>query len=606
MKNTLINKIVVVLLVATTFSACSDDVLDKVNPNQISTESFWKNLDDLNSGINAVYNALKNGNVLDIGSEYNRSDMTYPGYGRPNTSNVHYLQSFNDSNGASGKWAALYAGIFRANQVIAACERLEGTFSEEGEEERAAILAQARGLRGLFYFYLHSSFNEGSVPIYDFVPANETELFQPVSSATDVKGFFMADLEHGLANLPATYSKNNAGKLTAGACAALLGKAYLYAGDYANAESYFRKVINDYDYALTPDIGSNFTTRDELNQESILEINYSLTYKSEINPYSAEQTSSTLNFALSPVGGWRSMYPACWLIMEYKKEQLDTSDPRNIVTRDVYDETGNVTGTVTELRKYSLRTSHSVALVDDLDLDYYGQVPAITTPFNNGETSYWRKYTNWDIAESEKDISASFPRSGVNIRVIRLADVYLMLAECLIQGGTNDAGVDEALVYINKVRKRSGVVLLGAIGSGEYPISDHDNITYDANSLMEHLMYVERPLELSAEGHAIRAIDLRRWGIAKQRFTELAQKEYYATNFEYEYFDFEDLTEDGDPKKKKITRWGALLSDDGAEEADPIYKEFDKSAENYLESENAYWPIPNAEVTANPKLYDNQ
>lgn len=605
MKKTIFKKTVLATLVlAITCFACSESFLEEANPTLLSSDSYWKTIDDLNGGLIAVYSSFKDGNVLRTGDEYNRSDMTFPGWGRPNTSNVYWLQTFNNSAGApNSKWQALYKGIFRANQVISATESLMGSFgSTEAEEQATQILAQARTFRGLFYFYLHSGFNNGAVPIFDFVPQSEEEFYKPISSEDAVQAFYLADLEFGMTNLPVSYPDNQAGRLTAGAAAALLGKSYLYDNDYAMAAQYFKAVIEDYGYTLTPDIGSNFTTRDEFNEESILEIAYSLGFKAEISPYSSEQVSSGLNFAFSPRGGWRSLYPACWLNMEYRNEVLDTKDPRNTVTRikrqanglPVLDANGDPEMDIDVPRVFSLRTSASIALPDDLDTQYYGLTSAQGTAYNNSETSYWRKYTNWDITDNEKSISASTPRSGVNVRVIRLADIYLMYAEALIAGGTSEAGLDEALVYVNKVRKRSGVRLLGISGTGEFPLNDHDDVSYTAQTLMEHLMYVERPLELSAEGNAIRSIDLRRWGVTKQRFQELSELRYYSDHYKFE-------TEDG----KTGTRWGSLLKNDGAQDANEKFTEFVQAAANYSEALHGYWPIPNSEETANPKLYDS-
>jgi hypothetical protein len=281
--------------------------------------------------------------------------------------------------------------------------------------------------------------------------------------------------------------------------------------------------------------------------------------------------------------------------MEYKKEQPDTSDPTNYVKAMGLD--GEILQNAdgedsVRLRLYSKRTNWSVALVDDMDMPYYkGTYTARGANFNNGETSYWRKYTNWDIVDNERDFEPA-QRSPINMRLIRLADVYLMYAESLIAGGTNDAGVDEALIWINKVRRRSALVLLGQNGTGEFPANDHDGITYNARSLMDHLMYVERPLELSAEGHAIRTLDLRRWGITKQRFESLAVGLYNNDSFKF-------IKEDG----SNGTRWGSVLVEVATEnEAHARYVNRSMPANNYIESEHAYWPIPNGEITSNPNL----
>lgn len=572
-------------------SSCSD-FLEQVNPNEISTGSYWKTLGDCEKGLTSVYNQFRNPNIMGVQDENNRSDLTFPGWGRPNTSNEYYLQMFTaSSGGANNKWDALYKGIFRANQVISGLSGIESEMKTDEEVERwTYAMGQARFFRGLFYFYLHSSYNKGSVILYDFVPQSEADFNQPLSDEGIIKEFFRKDLEYARKILPKKWTTYNAtgspdpdndlGRVTSGAAAAVLGKSYLYEKDYTTAADYFREVITSGVYRLV-DVADNFTTRGEFNQESILEIAYNLNTKVEENQYSAEGTVNTYNLVFSPagsIGGWRSNYPANWLILAYRNDPMDPSDPRNIVV----DGAGN-----SHLRKFSLRTSYSVALVDDPDLEYYGGVTADMGQFNNGETAYWRKYTNWDIGVNEKDNNG---KSGINFRVIRLADVYLMYAECLIEGGMNDGGVTEALKYINKVRYRSALLLLGQSAAGEYGSSTYDEQTYSAEDLMNRLMFKERPLELSAEGFAIRQIDLRRWGITKTRLEDLASRKYWLSDYPYY-----------SPKQgQQVTKWGAILE----EGYNPNYNgrdmsEFTRSGVNFDEQRHAYWPIPTSETTAN-------
>ncbi|RED96018.1 RagB/SusD family nutrient uptake outer membrane protein [Marinoscillum furvescens] len=581
------------------FVSCEKDFLEEVNPNELSTDSFWKTVGDLELGINAVYNSFKDQGIYQVTSEINRSDLSWPGWGRPNTSNEYFLQTFTESSGApNGKWQSLYKGVFRANQVIRAYERLTGTFEgEESQEIADLIYAEARFFRGLFYFYLNTSFNEGAVVLFDFIPQNDQEFKQPLSESEVIKAFYREDLEYARENLPPSYSPN-LGRVTAGAATAVLGKSYLYDSDYTTAAEYFKDVIEnpDYGYSLVSNLGDNFTSLNEFNQESILEISYTTQFKSEESVWSEEQVSNNLNYSFSPVGGWRSVYPACWLIMAYKEEQVDENDPDNYVT--VVDEEGEpLTASNGEdsvvLRPYSHRTSQSIALVDDI-LPYYQATPAQAAPFNNGETAYWRKYTNWAIVESERDFNPA-QRSGINMRLIRLADVYLMYAECLIKGGTDDAGVEEAMRYINRIRRRAKTVLLGQDGTGEYPANQHDGVTYNARTLMDHLMYVERPLELSAEGHAIRTIDLRRWGITKERFEELSVGLYNAEDHQFI-----------DQKGNQATRWASsLIRVSTVDEAHNRYVDRSMPASNYIESAHAYWPIPNSELTTNNLINSN-
>ncbi|MBC6997062.1 RagB/SusD family nutrient uptake outer membrane protein [Cytophaga sp. FL35] len=576
------------MVVALVFVGCEDEFLEQTNPNQISTETFWQDNKDLEQGLTAAYKGLANANNINLVAELARTDLAWSsGYQRPTNNNPYYLQIFNDASPAPNqKWSTNYTTIFRANQVIEAANNLKETYTtDEEREEGALILAQARFLRGYLYFLLYHSFNEGSVPVFDFVPIEESDFYKPASPAADVKSFYLEDLMYAAENLPVKWSDKDQGKVTAGAAVALMGQSYLYEGDYETAATYFKSVIDDFGYALTPNIGSNFTTMDEFNEESILEISYSLDYKNELGPWDGRDVANPayVRQFTGGDGAWRGAIPANWLILKYRNDPLDFSDPRN----KVIEEDGTE-----RFRTFSLRTSWSVALVDDVDMGYYlREKTGQGSIFNVRMTAFWRKHTNWDITRSEEELSPGKVRSGVNERLIRLAEIYLQYAECQIQLGN----LDEALIYINRVRRRSGVQLLGLAGTGEYPANDHDNISYDANMLMEHLMFTELPLELSAEGDGNRNIDLRRWGIKAERFQELAQRRYVADHYKL-------LDEEG----KEVTRWASILRElpAGDPEIDENWNEFQEASANYNESIHAYWPIPNSEIISNPQLND--
>jgi len=103
------------LLMILGVSGC-EDFLTETNPNQISTESFWKTLGDLEKGLVAVYASFSNNAIYQIADENHRSDIDWPGWGRPNTSNPFFLQTFtNAENTVRNKWSSLYTVIFRAN-----------------------------------------------------------------------------------------------------------------------------------------------------------------------------------------------------------------------------------------------------------------------------------------------------------------------------------------------------------------------------------------------------------------------------------------------------------------------------------------------------------
>ncbi|WP_068472148.1 RagB/SusD family nutrient uptake outer membrane protein [Saccharicrinis aurantiacus] len=610
MKKILNIKIWTLLVLVLSLSACIDDFLEQENPNAPTAESYWETVADLDNGLNAVYNSFKNIECYMLLEEHSRSDMSYPQNVRPLTKDYpEYFQTFNNSTTfVTKKWAALYNGVFRANQVIDAYEKMEADLSEQNAERALQIIAQVRALRGWFYFSLHNTYNNGSIVLHTTTPKTEADYQKSLSTSEEVIDFYRADLLYGLENLPEEpWDDTNKGRITQGACEAILGKSYLYAGDFTKAAEYFKNVFSNYTYALTEDIGSNFTTRNEFNEESILEVSYTVDYKYEYTGSEGMWNNYNMRYG---VGGYGSGWPASWLNILYRNDPVDLAAPKNTV-----DDNGEI-----RYRKFSLRTSYSVALPEDNVPDigtYYGveRTAEITTGgFGEARPLYLRKHTNWEITnESERFLTSDgtvYGRSGTNFRLIRLADVYLMYAECMIEEGD----LEEALNYINKVRERSYVQLLGLSSNGEFNDSEHtyDEVAEwhtDAHKLREHLRHVERPLELSFEGNAIRVIDLRRWGVTKERFVDLAARRYNTANLE--------ANTNGTHGKK----YQCIITEyvEGCEDPDhPNYQENIKTyksgamndcqeaAINYNETLHAYLPIPLTELQSNLQLSDVQ
>jgi len=191
--------------------SCDDENLEVVNPNESSTGSFWKNLSDTNIGLSAAYNALLDEDIYMIVREGMRSDMGWPGFGRPianaAANRIMYELTYTNSSGyVTEKWNATYKAIFRANQVIEGLEGLEdGLTSEEEIESWTIQMGQARFIRGLMHFYLHSAYNQGSVIIRDKVPVDTEDFNKAVSPASEVIEFARRDLEFAYDNLPAVY-----------------------------------------------------------------------------------------------------------------------------------------------------------------------------------------------------------------------------------------------------------------------------------------------------------------------------------------------------------------------------------------------------------------
>ena len=99
--------------------------------------------------------------------------------------NAAYLQNFNDSyQTLRNKWAALYTGVFRCNQVIEGVEKVRTILTDEVQIGKLTqIEAQAYFFRGVFFSYLKYIFQiMENVPYIDYVPEEEDDYYKKVYS----------------------------------------------------------------------------------------------------------------------------------------------------------------------------------------------------------------------------------------------------------------------------------------------------------------------------------------------------------------------------------------------------------------------------------------
>ncbi|WP_298493838.1 RagB/SusD family nutrient uptake outer membrane protein [uncultured Algibacter sp.] len=595
MKHILIKSIVIIFTVSAIVSCADSDFLQESNPNVLGVDTYWRDLSDTQTGLNATYKTLHNPAVLNVIAEILRSDMGYPGYGRPVPQNTEdfYLHLYNASTSEIlEKWQTNYQGIFRANQVIQALENLEGTVDET---EWTSQMAQARFFRGLFHYYLYTTYNSGSIIIRKEVPEVQDsevpteEFYLPLSPAEDVIKFVREDLEYAYQNLykKGEYPSGDASRVTSGAAATILGTSYLQELDYEKAMPYFDDVINNHGYELEYDLDKMFTTAGEFNKESIFEINFTSDFiEIDLNRWNGDTGTNWLNQQTSNTRG--AVGPA-WIAYAYKSEPMDPLDLRN------YYQDANNDDALT-LRDVPLRASSMIALVDDNQTTYYLTGTASEYPRFHGLAwgyAWWKKYTNDDIVAAENQLpSGAATLSSKNVTLNRLPEVMLMQAECKIKTGD----VDEALNLINDIRKRWGLVLLGLSGSDV--AHTYDEEVYNEESLMQHLMRVEKPLEMSVEGHLIRFLDFQRWKKSdnygfKERLEELANEEYYGVNFTY-------VNSEGATKIRN--NFPSIEGEKPSGSFTTVDYEYDIPFLNYTESVHGTYPIPFDEVNANPNI----
>ncbi|WP_282039217.1 RagB/SusD family nutrient uptake outer membrane protein [Saccharicrinis aurantiacus] len=596
--------IVISLVVATSFSSCEDDLLTQVNPNAMTTDSFWNSRQDFDYALNALYSALQFSSISGRDNVMNMMKTDLAGAESWYGNDLQYSQyTWNDASpSVIAKWSELYIGVFRANQVLYYLEKVDFYT----EDEKNVIAAQAKFVRGLNYFLLVANFN--TAVVHDVMPLTDEELHKPLTEGSEViTNMVIPDFEFARTYLPKVWEdKKFTGKYTWGAATAMLGKTYLYQKDWANAAMYLKEVIDEKTvYGLVDNYMDNFTADNEFNKESILEISYSDQFKpgtpggrvDDIHGTSgSEATSISSAFAsITGAGGYNTCLPTYWLQELFVSgDSMDVTDARN------------------EGKFVSSRTFGSIVVLNERGTENnwgeegerYYNAPLLETDdekskanFSFGQGSKVKKWTGWNYLDAED--SDNDCRSGINFRMIRLADVYLMYAEAILEKDGANA-LDEAMFYVDELRRRAAVITLEkykTMYGGQIPnlsvsrfaneLSTYPLVAWNAANLLNHIKMVERPVELAFEGH--RWFDLVRWGMVKNVLEARATEEAKIYNMLMVY----------DPDKDS---WAIPAT---APRQWPLYlnqrvrEDFKVPVQNYSSANHDFFPIPAQERTSN-------
>lgn len=463
MKKYLYTKTVVILLLV--LIACNDDILDKSNPSELSTDTYFQTSGQLQSAVNAIYSGLQANQLYnreyfflhDMLSDENEANSQLEA---PRRAVLDYNLSPSNLLIVS-VFTGCYRVIHRANLVITNASKVPD--NEISEELRNRFVAEARFLRAWAYFELVSLW--GDVPmLLESALTSEGSPRTPANAIYDE--VIIPDLDFAEQNLllKSQYQLSDLGRATRGAAQALKGRVYLFraAEDpqyYSNVITELDKVIASAEYGLVAEYGDNFTDQNENNSESIFEVQFSEAFGNG-NPWSPDGDGiAEITFRgqeYTPITGWNNVDPSPALLSVY--EAGDSRYDFNFyVNGDTYNNNGSV-------------------------------ISGLPQPG-------WKKYSNAYQRDNENMIS------GINFRVIRYADVLLMIAEA--ENQVNGPG--SAIGYLNEVRARPSVNLP--------PIA-----TPASASDMLGVIMNERQAELC--GEQIRNRDIRRWRRAGALTTE--------------------------------------------------------------------------------------
>jgi len=420
--------------------------LDLTNPNQQTTDTFWQNSNQAVQAVNATYNALQNNGAYGRWQAFNfdiRSDIGFSPSPWADLSNYNKFTLVDyDFEVSRETWQHHYGAIFRANQAIANVPNID---METALRDR--LVGEAKFIRALLYFNLVNLYG-GNIPL--ITEPSEPDTRPASSTEADVYTQIETDLTDAAAALPPSYAGGDVGRATRGAALALLGKAHLQQRDWAAAATALQTVTT-LGYDLIPSYAENFTAANENNRESVFEVQFG-----DRSLLASGVRGLNIAKMVGPCGpSFCDGRPTQWYFDQFQQERTTTGavDPRLDVTI-FYNKPGG--------------------------MDVYGQ--SFAQRYGAGSTDlYFKKYGEYYIA-GDQDWDAA-----INYRVIRYADVLLMLAEALNEQGQAAA----AKPLVDRVRAR---VDLAPLPAGLSQAEMRDRILHER--LLEFGLVGQRFLDL--------------------------------------------------------------------------------------------------------------
>ncbi len=397
-------------------------------------------------------------------------------------------------------WAALYKGIYRANDFLEQISRKINTYNNTDKQRATIYIAEARALRAMYYFELVRRF--GNIVLMrttaesSQAPATYTQV-----APEKVYEFIEEDLLFASDVLPYAsddmYRTNNEYRFSKGAALGLLAKVYAtWAGYPINDTSKWEQAAKTASILVNSGKHGLLSNYEQLWKNTCNGIWNPTESLIEVSFYSP--TVSGNSDPVSRIGKWNG-----------------------VKTSAIAGKRGSCAGNlkvvhtfVKEWREHSndLRCNLSVANYrynDEYILWASGKndTPETAQEKDADPTKAQKEKQNytpakWDIEKYvENGLLINNDKSNVNWYVLRYADVLLLYAEALNEWkhGPNS----EAYAAINAVRRRG-------FGNPNNTVSCDLPQGLDEEGFRKAVQK-ERAYELAFEGH--RRLDLIRWGI---------------------------------------------------------------------------------------------
>jgi starch-binding outer membrane protein, SusD/RagB family len=443
MKKVLTVNVVIVALL--TISSCKKQFIDLLPTSAVTVDVVYKTDKDFQDALTATYNTLQQQyQNFYIFGDIHGDDSQQEIYKNNSWSYADAFVTKSSDPLMNSTWQNYYQAIFRTNTILSKINDADPNIIKNKDR----YIAEAKFIRALSYFDLVRIF--GKVPMVTS-PLSIAEGYNSARENVDniYNKIIIPDLLAAETALPATYTGKDVGRPTKGAARAILGRVYLTIKDFQKAEAKLKEVTT-MGYSLLPKYNDLFDyTKNEHHSEYIFDIEYEEGIGEGNRLTNAFAPNSQPFTKFFGIGG--------------------NGDEQNSPTQVLMD----------LFEPKDIRKDITVGVRGGF---YNADSVFVKLPSSTNQT-YTKKYIVPVVAAND---------SRANWKVIRYADVLLMLAEAMNENGKTT----EALSYLNQVRSRAG-------------LSGYLNLTKDE---AREKIYLERRLELSFEG--VRWFDLVRTGRA--------------------------------------------------------------------------------------------
>jgi len=464
-----------ILAVLASVVSCSESILDQKNNNAVSTGNFGSSLNQIESAVNGAFHPITGtffwGRIVHTGAMLRSDEFNVVPFDN-NTTMSTLTGGPGNGRWALEPWQELYKSISRCNNAII---NTPDTFTPD---EINPLLGQAYFLRAFNYWYLLNLYGNvpaganGGIPLITSLPDLDNLLVEQ-TAADAIWAQIIADLEMAEKMLPPSWTGENIGRPTSGAATALKGKSYLYMEEWKMAHETLDDLVGKYSLLPANQFADNFGTTNENNSESVFELQYlgvaNFVWGTDI-PGTGTMGNFHIDYAPPSKSPDKSHFINPWLKKLYE-DNGDTARRNETLAYNYAGATGYGGA------PFNVDMAEDITIANDAGV----------------EPIFSKKYSGMDLG-TRGEVDFLGTNVGNNWRIIRYADVLLMLAEALNED--NQTGM--AIPYLNEVRQRPGSGLAATAA-----ISKDD---------VKQAIIEERAMELAGEGH--RFFDLVRWGLA--------------------------------------------------------------------------------------------